>query len=49
MRNAWIERWPAKAIPSHHCMNITATGEVQIINADGSVEYADHIVLADKM
>lgn len=28
---------------------ITATGDVQIINADGSVEYADHIVLDDQM
>ncbi|HEX5378925.1 MAG TPA: LPS-assembly protein LptD [Phenylobacterium sp.] len=28
---------------------ITATGDVQIINDDGSVEYGDHIVLDDKM
>jgi LPS-assembly protein len=28
---------------------ITATGDVQIISADGSVEYGDHIVLDDKM
>jgi LPS-assembly protein len=28
---------------------ITTTGDVQIINADGSVEYGDHIVLDDKM